>query len=60
MSDETEDEVVMLEIRLARVLLPTGKMAWRFRASDDANCMDMLGLLATGQAYVYEQMKEGF
>lgn len=57
MSDETGDEVVMLEIRLARVLLPTGKMAWRFKATDDANCMDMLGLLSTGQSYVYRQME---
>lgn len=47
----------MLEIRLRRVLRPDGAMAWRFDASPNANCMDMLGLLATGQAYVYERMR---
>jgi hypothetical protein len=62
MSDQPEqnnEPLVTLEIRLRRFLTPEGGMAWRIDASPHANCVDMLGLLGCGQAFVYEKMRAG-
>jgi hypothetical protein len=33
-------------------------MAWQFRASNDANALDMLGLLQAAILWVNDQMKD--
>lgn len=51
------EPLVTLEIRLRRFLMPDGRMAWRIDASQDANSVDMLGLLQAGICYVQDQMR---
>jgi hypothetical protein len=54
----SDEPLVTLEITLRRFLTPEGRMAWQFRASNDANALDMLGLLQAAILWVNDQMKD--
>jgi hypothetical protein len=50
------ESVTIVEIRLARVMTDTGKMAFLFSAPNDYNAIEVLGLLEAGKFHVFKEM----
>lgn len=50
------ESVTIVEIRLARIVTDSGKMAFLFSAPSDYNAIEVLGLLEAGKFHVFKEM----
>lgn len=51
-----EDDLITLEISIARVINPDGEMTWRMTTPEQFSAVEVLGLLTMGQWQVFHEM----